>query len=203
MRIIGLTGTIGSGKTTVSQLLRHMGAQIVCADTISRRLQCPGQAGYAAIQAQWPDCILPDGELDRLKLAELIFNDETQRARLNAIMHPLITQRIKERFLEIEKQYGPDAIVVLDAALLIEAGLQDLVQEVWLVVTDEERLIGRIAQRDGITAKQALARIRSQMPLNDKLPFAHYVLENNGTLEDIQQKVERLFFETQAKTLED
>ena len=167
--IIGLTGGIASGKTAASEILKEIGAVIVDADVIAHKITEPGEEGYKKIVEEFGEEILKQGGgIDRKHLAKLIFNNSREKSRLEDITHPIIINRIKsiiERYQNKENFQRPLIIV---APLLYETGMDDLVEEVWLIYVDRETQIERLKNRDGISKKQALNRIESQMPLSVK-----------------------------------
>jgi len=177
---VGLTGGIGAGKSTVAGLLGELGARVIAADTLARQVVSPGSPALEEIAVAFgPEFLAPGGELDRPRMGRLVFSDAAARHRLEAILHP----RIRALFLHtVTTILGaePGAVVVYDAPVLIEAGAHKEVDRVLVVAADEATQVARLATRDGMSSADALARIRSQMPLAEKLPYAHHVL--NGTL---------------------
>lgn len=188
MHIIGLTGGIASGKSTVSKLLREKGAYIIDADKIARDIVKPGQPALEEIQAVFgSDVLLPDGALDRSKIGDIVFRDSTARHKLNSITHGRIKLEISEA---IEKAAAAGYnIVVLDVPLLIEAGWQHMADAVWVVYTDRETQISRLMERNGLTQIEALDRIQSQMSLDEKKSYADTVIDNSGSLAETRQQV--------------
>lgn len=192
MFTLGLTGGIASGKSTVSKMLRQLGASIIDADLVARQIVSPGQRGLVAIQAAFgADLVNNHGELDRKKLASIVFGHPDKLEMLNRITHPLIKEEIEKRLIGLGQLECPVAVV--DAALLIEAGWQNMVDEVWLVSVDEQTQVERLMQRDGLTLEEARCRIRSQMPLTQKTPYANRIIDNSGSAEDTQQQVESFY----------
>lgn len=188
MHIIGLTGGIASGKSTVSKMLQDLGACIIDADKIARQIVEPGQPALSEIQAAFGrGVLLSDGTLDRKKLGEIVFNNQTARQRLNAITHARIKLEIDEA---VEKAAAAGYnIVVLDVPLLLEVGWQHLTDTVWVVYIDRETQVARLMERDGLTSMEAMARIQSQMSLDDKKAYADTVINNSGSLAETRRQV--------------
>ncbi|NLW17660.1 MAG: dephospho-CoA kinase [Firmicutes bacterium] len=192
---IGLTGGIATGKSTVSNILRRLGAYIIDADQIAREIVRPGCPAYHDIVRHFgPQVLLPDGQLNRPWLAQQIFNDSGQRQVLNQITHPRVIERIETIIGELAAG-GYQLPVVLDIPLLIEAGMAASVDEVWLVVTDYETQLRRLMQRDGLTAADAKRRIEAQMPLSEKARYAHRLIDNAGSLQATEQIVRKFWLE--------
>lgn len=195
MKVIGLTGGIACGKSTVSAMLEKLGAAIVDADRIAREVTKKGTPVWQRIRETFGDqYLLPDGKIDRKKLGELVFADAEALKKLNAITHPAIQRQV---LLEIDrlKSAGGLKAIVVDAALLIEAGWCHMVDEIWLVVADRETQIERLMKRNGLTRQQALNRIDSQMDQNTKRRYADRIIDNSGSLEHTRKQVERLWAE--------
>src|SRR5690606_28438974 len=188
--IVGLTGGIGSGKSTVSELLVQRGATLIDADAITRELQAPGRPVLAAIVERFGDGVLAeDGSLDRKALADLVFPDPEALAALNAIVHPEVGREIAER-LEAARAGG--GIVVLDIPLLVESGRDDLAAT---VVVDVEPTVAveRLVQHRGIDREDALARQSRQASREERLARADWVVENDGDLVDLAAEVDKLW----------
>lgn len=200
MRIIGLTGGIASGKSTVSTVLRDFGAHIIDADQIAREIVKPGSPALDDISRDFGrDVLTPGGELDRKKMAGIVFASEQALKRLDKITHPRIRKEITRQLEEIrlqEKDGKKEAVAVVDAPLLIEAGMTDLVDEVWLLVLPEKIQIARLMERDHLTREEAEKRIRSQMPLAEKIPYAAEKIDTAGTLADTVRQVEAAWYKT-------
>jgi len=190
VRIIGLTGGIASGKSTVANMLRALGARVVDADVIARRVVEPGQPAWEEIVA-WlgRDILRPDGGLDRKKLGDLVFADGEARARLEMITHPRIAAAVEQALAEAEAE-GLAAAVV-DAPLLYEAGWDAKVDEVWVVAADDESQLRRLTARDGLTPEEAKARVAAQMALAEKRRRADVVIDNSSDLERTRREVRR------------
>ncbi len=189
---IGLTGGIGAGKSAVSAMLRESGVCVLDADEAARAVVEKASNGLRALQAHFgAEIIQADGSLDRAALAKITFQSAKKRAELNAILHPLIGEWLQEKEAA-HRQINATMPVVWDAALLIEAGLYEQMDEVWVVVADDEVRLQRILRRDHCTEGQALARMKSQMPQDEKLKYAHKVIQNSGTFEELRAQVEAL-----------
>jgi len=197
MRIIGLTGGIATGKSTVSAMLRELGAAVIDADEIAREVVVPGSPAYLDIQQRFPDVIEPDGRLDRAKLAGVIFSSAPERAALNAIIHPRIHQAFLDRKAALAKRGVP--VAIYDAALLIENGLQYEMNGVILVTAPRELQIARLRQRNGLTKDEAEARLSSQMPLSEKERFATWLIDNSGDLPSLQSQVGKVWRSIQSE----
>jgi dephospho-CoA kinase len=194
MVIIGLTGGIGTGKSTVSRVLTGAGATIIDAVLVGHEVYQVGTATWKAVsQTFGPDILLPDQQIDRKKLGEIVFNDPSALAKLNAIMRPAMEVVLAER-LKAASDRG-DKVAVLDSATLIEAGWTSLVDEVWLVSAPKETVAQRLKERDGLSDAAINARVASQFTDHERAAKADVVIENNGTLEELTQAVEALWAE--------
>lgn len=188
---VGLTGGIGSGKSEVARRLAAYGAVIVDADEVAREVVAPGTPGLAAVVAEFgPDVLAPDGSLDRGRLAARIFADDAARVRLNAVVHPLVLARTAERCAAAPA----DAVVVDDVPLLVEAGLASTYDVVVVVEAPENLRLSRLAQR-GLSAADARSRMASQVPDDRRRAVAHHVITNDGSREDLDRQVSRLWAE--------
>ena len=197
MRIIGLTGGIASGKSTVSGMLRELGAQVLDADLLAREVVAPGSPGLAEVAARFPGVLRSDGTLDRALLGERIFGHPGERAALEAITHPRIRQAFLERTWALQEAGATE--VVYDAALLIENRLHvgmDAVIVVW-VPRDLQR--ARLMARDGLDEPQAEARLAAQLPLDGKRAEATHVVDNSGTLEQTRAQVARIWEDVRGR----
>lgn len=195
MLVIGLTGNIGSGKSTVSRRLESLGAKVIDADRVAREVVIPGTPALKEIVRSFgPDILNSDGTLDRKKMGDIVFNDPGARAKLNGITHPRIKEAIR---LEIEKlNLHPDSctcdgVVVLEAPLLIEVGLHHQVDEIWVVKIDKKEQVERLIERDDLTAEEARRRIAAQLPQEEKLKLARRVIDNSGDPEQAIKQVDR------------
>lgn len=179
MKVIGLTGGIASGKSSVAKILENCGAVVVDADQLAREVVAPGEPAFCAIVEAFGDRVLRlDGALDRTALGKLVFADAAARKVLEKITHPRIAERAARR-IEEERLRGAKVLFYM-VPLLIEAGLASTVHEVWLVSVDREVQINRLMQRDAITRDEALRKIGAQMPLAEKAAYADVIIDNNG-----------------------
>ena len=193
MTHIGLTGGIGSGKSTVSDLFRKRGAWILDLDQIAHELEEPGGAAWQQIIEHFGRGILtPEGTIDRETLGAIVFRDSTKREALNRIVHPAVFDEWRRRFEEIARK-DAQAIVISDIPLLIEIGWHERMDIVILVYVSPEVQIERIMKRNGYSSEEAEDRLRSQMPLADKIPFADFVIRNEGTLAETEVIVEEVW----------
>ncbi len=191
MRVLGLTGGIGSGKSVVAQMFAQLGAVVIDADQLAREVVEPGQAALQEIAATFgPDVLLPDGRLDRPKLAGIIFADPAERAKLDAITHPRIQTRMEA---EIKARRGGPGVLIVDIPLLYENDRTHSVERVIVVWVDPQTQLRRIRQRDGLSADAARQRIAAQMPLEAKRARADHVIDNSGTREDTRRQVEAIY----------
>jgi dephospho-CoA kinase len=187
--VVGLTGGIGSGKSSVSERLQARGAVVIDADRITRELQEPGQPVLAAMVDRFgSDIVGDDGRLDRQRVADLVFADPDAKADLEAIVHPAVGVAIAERMAAA----GPDDIVVLDIPLLVEKGRDDLAATI-VVDVDPEVAVERLVTHRGFTEADARARMAHQASRADRLAKADVVVDNSGTLADLDAEVERLW----------
>jgi dephospho-CoA kinase len=203
MFLVGLTGGIASGKSTISSLLAAKGAFIIDADRIGHQVIAKGREGWKKLVEAFGGSILDeDGEVDRSKLAALVFGDKEKVAQLNAITHPLIIAEIFNRLRKCQEEGGEEAVAVLDAPLLIEAGGKDLVDLLVVVSAPEELQVERLMKDRRMTPEEAKKRISAQAPLEEKERLADYVIDNCGSLEDLREKVELLWEEIEKRSRE-
>jgi dephospho-CoA kinase len=189
MRVVGLTGGIGTGKSTTSAILRDLGATVIDADEGTRAVQGRGSEGLARIVEEFGSGILtPEGDLDRTRLGDIAFRDPEARRRLNAIVHPLVGQWMAARQQEAAERGDP--VVVLDIPLLFEARGAGAFDTVLLVYAPERLQVERLVRLRGMDEEQARARIAAQTPIEEKRGLATHVIENTGTLEELRSQVE-------------
>jgi dephospho-CoA kinase len=184
--VIGLTGGIASGKSTVSAMLEALKIPVIDADKIAREVVEVGQDAYKQIVVIFGEKILlENGEIDRAKLGAVIFNDEEKRKKLNSIVHPAVRERMNEQ----KNNYiqAGEKAVVLDIPLLFEGNLTNLVDKILLVYVDQDVQIERLMKRNDFTYEEAIARIRSQMPLKEKVSRSDEVINNNGSIEETRE----------------
>ncbi len=198
MIVIGLTGGIGSGKSTVTGFLADLGAEVMDADKIGHELLQPDtETAKAVIVAFGQDIVKPDGEIDRAELGKKVFGDPEALKRLNAIVHPSLLQRLVDR---VEEQRGTGTkVVVVEAAIMIEAGWQSLADETWVTLAPEDTVVGRVMAAKGLTEDQVRARIRSQMPVEEKAKLATVIVDTQGSLEEVRGRVEELWQSLQER----
>ena len=202
MLIVGLTGGIGSGKTTVSKMLEEEGAYLIDADEIARELVHPCTAAWhELIRAFGKEILEEDGSIRRKKLAAKVFSDPSQRNRLNEILHPRIKKEMKQRAKEVGEEH-PEAIVVIDAALLVELGEYQEMDKVVVVTSQETQQIERVREREGASEEEARRILSSQMRLEEKLKVADFIIRNEGSLEETRSRVKEVFQELRKIALE-
>ncbi len=190
-RVFGLTGGIGSGKSSVARLLRERGVPVVDADELAREAVAAGSDGLAQVaEAFGAELVGADGELDRKRLASLVFSDEGARKRLNAITHPIVRRLSQERFAALAQQ-GVE-LAAYDVPLLYEVGLDRALSPVVVVAASEATQLSRVMARDGVSEGEARARIAAQLPLAEKRARADYVLDNDGTPEQLAAQLDAL-----------
>ena len=191
MRVFGLTGNIGSGKSTVAAMLREAGIPVLDADRISREVTAPGGRAYAAVvQAFGGGIVRADGSIDRKRLGEIVFSDPGSRERLEKITHPAILEAMKEAIAGLGRE-GHRAAVV-EATLIHESGRRGLFDAVISVTCDRETALSRVAARDGMPRAQAEARLRAQMNADRKAEASDYVIDNSGDIESTRREVAAL-----------
>jgi dephospho-CoA kinase len=191
MRVFGLTGNIGSGKSTVAAMLREAGIPVLDADRISREVTAAGGRAYeAVVQAFGGGILLDDGSIDRKRLGEVVFSDPAARERLERITHPAIIEAMKEAIAGMERD-GHRAAVV-EATLIHESGRKGLFEAVISVTCDRETAIFRLAARDGMSRAQAEARLHAQMDADRKAGASDYVIDNSAGTEETRRQVDRI-----------
>lgn len=194
LKLVGLTGGIGTGKSTVARMIRDMGVPVIDADVLARQIVEPGQPAYLDIKAAWPQVLNAKGDLDRKKLASHVFAHASERKRLEDITHPRIMQLVQDQSDQLfRKGYR---LAFLDAALLVETGLHRRLGGLVLVTASEAQQISRVMAREGCTPSQARARMRAQLPMEDKRRFATSIIDNSGdeaaTRTQVQDLVRKL-----------
>jgi dephospho-CoA kinase len=193
--IIGLTGTIGSGKSTVSKIMKDLGAAIIDADVIARTVTAKGSEALEELVSHFGSEILEqNGELNRKKLADIVFNDPVKLEDLNNITHKYIIRKILSSLNDL-KASGRNEVVVLDAPLPVKRGFLDMVDEVWVVTSERETRIKRIMQRSGFTLEEATERINSQAKEEQYLGIADLVIENDSSIEELEKTVVKLYLQ--------
>lgn len=193
-QIIGITGGIASGKSTVSLYLQELGFTIVDADLASRAVVEPGEEAYhQVVKAFGEDILLPDGNIDRVKLGSIIFNDQEKRLLLNGIVHPAVRKWM--RLKTEEALSSGEETVFMDIPLLFESKLTFMVEKTLLIYVDEQVQLQRLMNRNGLSETEALARINSQMPLADKKALADAIIDNNGDINETKRQVKSILRE--------
>jgi dephospho-CoA kinase len=201
MKVIGLTGGIASGKSTVSRFLKELGATVIDADRVGHEVLTPDSEGWREVVAAFGKGILtPSGEIDRERLGKVVFDDAEKLARLNGIVHPRIHDLVKARIEEYRRRGGK--VVVLEAPLLLEVplslkpgqpSLSDEVDKVWVTVAPEAVVLQRLKAKTGHSEAHSKARIRSQMPSREKLKHADVVIDTDCSLDELKAEVKRLW----------
>ena len=191
--LVGLTGGIATGKSTVSALLRQRGCVLIDADVLAREVVEPGEPALRQIAEEFgADVIGPDGRLDRKRLGAMVFPDPARRKTLEGITHPAIRERLMRKVAELTEQ-GFVGLVVFDAAVMIESGNYKNMEKLVVVLTDEATQSARLQGRDGMGPDEALMRIRAQMPVSEKAKLADYVIDNSGDRASTEAQVERVY----------
>ncbi len=194
MKVIGLAGGIGTGKSEVSRILGEMGAEVLNADRYGHEVYLPGTDGLReVVEAFGEDVLQPNGEVDRRALGGKVFGNPEAMAQLNAIAWPRIRQKLEDG-IEEQRQLGT-GVVVLDAAVLIEAGWTDAADEVWVVTAPEGDVVSRLQARNNLTEEQVRARMASQMSSEERVKHADVVVANDGDLQGLQSNIEKLWQE--------
>ncbi len=197
MKIIGLTGGIGSGKSAVAQLLAEQGAAVIDADKLGHEVFKPGTSAWReVVSAFGKEILAPSKEVDRRKLGAIVFLNPERLEALNRIMHPRILELVKAK-LEDYRRQGVD-IAVLEATLLIEAGWTSLVDEVWVTVSSKETVVNRLKER-GLSEAESLARILSQMPSEERKKHADVIINNEGSLDELRVRVKQRWQRLRSK----
>ena len=189
---IGLTGGIGTGKSSVTEAFQSFGAAVLNADLLGHDAYLPGTIGFEKVVTEFGQEIVNSvGEIDRKKLGPIVFSDSSKIDRLNEIMHPLIRDLIEERLVTLES--NQNKVAVVEAAILIEAGWKSLFDEIWVVISDPEEVINRLGVRNGLSREDAVKRIDSQMSNDERIEHGDVVVENTGSMEDLQTRVNSLW----------
>lgn len=191
MKVLGLTGGIGSGKSMVASMFTQLGADVIDADRLAREVVEPGQPALKEIATAFgKDILLPDGRLDRGKLGRMIFADPVARGKLNAITHPRIRERMDA---EIAARRSRPGVLVVDIPLLYENDRTRAVETVIVVWVDAKTQLRRLQERDGLSVEEARQRIAAQMPLDEKRARADVVIDNSGSREKTRRQVEAVY----------
>jgi dephospho-CoA kinase len=191
LKLIGLTGGVGSGKSTVAGMFAALGANVVDADEATHAVYAPGTDGFDAIVDAFGPEYVRDGQIDRKRLGDLVFNDEAARLRLNAIVHPRVRDWMTAR--TAEAMDGGAEIVIQDVPLLFENGLQDLFSSTVLVYARPETQVARLVEQRGLPRDRARAILAAQMPIDEKRPLASFVIDNDGSLDETRRQVDEVW----------
>jgi len=192
---VGLTGGIATGKSTVVRMLMRKGARVIDHDGLVHTLQEPGQPVWKRIiEAFGRDILDPEDRIDRKKLGALVFDDEPRRKTLEGIVHPAVLEEAQRQRDEIGRQ-DRQAIVLSDIPLLLEVGMQDRFDLILLVYAPPEVQILRVMKRNNLSREEAIARLKSQMPIDEKLKFADLVIRNDGTMRELEKRVDEVWQE--------
>jgi len=197
MKVIGLTGGIGTGKSTVSRFLAELGATIIDADKLGHEAFKPDTEAWREVVAAFgKQIVTANGTIDRKKLGAIVFSNPQARVRLNKIMHPKIYNLVKAQLEEYRRQEVPAA--VLEAPLLLEAGWTPLVDEVWVTTAPEATALERLRKRNGLSEAESLARIRTQLPTEERVKQANVVIDTDCGLVELKAKVKELWHKFKA-----
>lgn len=194
--IVGLTGGIVSGKTTVAKMFKDLGAKIIDVDKLGHKLILPYKPAWEKLVKLFGENILKDDlHINRRKLGELVFNDRKLLIKLNKIVHPEIKRLMINDIKKFRKRYNDQSkeILIIDAALIYEAKIEGLMDKIILLYLDEEEQIKRLLKRDNFSRKEALMRIRSQMPVKEKIKMADYVINTINSLDETKRQVEKIW----------
>lgn len=196
---VGLTGSIATGKSTVTEILRRLGAYVVDADQIAREVVEPGTEGARRVREVFGDQVFfPDGRLNRAALGEIVFKDEAQRLKLNQILHPLIRKEMVQRSDYFESQ-NVHAIVIWDVPLLIEQKLTNYVEKIIVVYVPEKVQLERLMKRNQLSEEEARRRIDAQLSIEEKKKWADYLIDNSGSIENTERQVGQIWSDLKLK----
>jgi dephospho-CoA kinase len=195
-KLIGLTGNIGSGKSTVGRMFAARGIPVIDADDLLREVQAPGQPAHAEIAAAWPEAVAPDGAIDRKRLGKIVFADPAARGRLEAITHPRIQALSRARTAALAE--AGHALVIYEASLLVESGRHEDLDGLIVVTVSPATQLARVLARDGVREEDARARMRAQLPQEDKVRVATHVIDNDGDLAATEAQVDRVVDELRS-----
>ena len=192
---VGLTGNIASGKSHASGVFAELGAHIIDADIIAHELFLPGTPTYAKVaKAFGPEVLAPDRTIDRRILGDIIFHDREKRLLLNSLVHPDVRAEVMRRAFELEKvEY--DGILIIDAALLVESGFYKMLDRLIVVKCDPELQLARVMNRCGISAEEARTRIGTQLPVQEKIRMADFIIDTSGTYARTRDQIEGIYRE--------
>lgn len=200
MRVIGLTGGIGTGKSEVSRILEELGAVVISADHLGHEAYSPHTETWRkVVDAFGEEVVGADGQIDRKRLGAIVFANPPARAKLNSIVHPQIAELARRKIAELRCQEADT--IVLEAALLIEAGWDSLVDEVWITCALEETVLERLKRRNHQSEAEIRSRISSQLPFEERAKHGQVIIENTATLKELRAKVEGLWKSRQKEGL--
>jgi len=198
MLVIGLTGSIGTGKSEAARQLEMLGASIISADQVGHEAYTPNTEAWEQVVAAFGDDILQgDKEIDRRKLGAIVFSDSSQLDKLNAIMHPRMARMVSDK-IEVLRGQGVK-VVVVEAALLFEAGWDTLVEEVWVTDSSEDIVVGRLEERNGLSEEEAKKRINSQMDRAERIERSDFVIDNSSDMAGLENAIKELWDRRVAK----
>ncbi len=193
MKVIGLTGGIGTGKSAAAKILAGLGAVVIDADRVGHDVYKPGTEGWSrVVSAFGGDIVAADGTIDRKRLGAIVFSDAARLAELNRLVHPLIARAVGAEIAS-RRQAGQTQPIVVEAAVLIEANWRSLVDEVWVVVADPERIVERVMAQRGLARQAIEARMKAQLTDAERRAHADIVVDNSGTVEELQHQLQVLW----------
>ena len=198
MLVIGLTGSIGTGKSEAARQLEILGASIISADQVGHEAYTPNTEAWEQVVAAFGDNILQDDkDIDRRKLGAIVFSDPSQLEKLNAIMHPRMARMVSDK-IEVLRGQGVK-VVVVEAALLFEAGWDTLVEEVWVTDSSEDIVVGRLKERNGLSEEEAKKRINSQMDRAERIERSDFLIDNSSDMAGLESAIKELWDRRVAK----
>jgi len=196
--VVGLTGGIATGKTTVAKMFHELGASYIDTDQVAREALSPGSDAVREVLAAFgPETLNEDGSVNRRKLADIVFADAEAREKLNRIVHPRVTQRLKPQIDRFRAQAGGGDVLVVEIPLLVEAKLQCLVDKVVVVAAEQETQMNRLKMRSSLSYRQISQRMESQLPIREKVRFADWVVTTDCEMAETRSQVERIWRELQ------
>lgn len=196
MCVVGITGSVATGKSLVAEAFRRRGARILSADALARQVTSPGSPALRQIADEFGEQVIrPDGTLDRAAVAARVFRDTQARQRLEAIVHPPVLKQIRTEIEAHRNLRGDDEVLIVEVPLLFEVGIADWFDRIIVVAATREQQIARAMARDGLTAEEVEHRVAAQMPIEEKIAAADVVIWNTGTPEDLEREVEKLWSE--------
>jgi dephospho-CoA kinase len=198
MKVVGITGGIGSGKSTAARILAELGAFVIDADRVGHDIYRPGTVGWQRVVGHFGGQIVaPDGTIDRKQLGAIVFSDGAALARLNALLHPLIGAEI-QRLIESKGAEGSTAPIIVEAAILVEASWQSIFDEVWVVTASRDAVTQRLAAQRGLDPAAVQTRVGAQLSDEERCRHATVIIQNDGTVDDLRARLKRLWDERLA-----